>query len=305
MTEQTPNSNGIGRFFGVLLRLFFVIVIGVLIGGGIFYAVVVGGPILYRTYVQPVENSIARIESTQTGQTEYNAFLNERLDGLQARIETIESQSDGYKQTISELQSQLDDINATIGAGEGEMQAGLDDLRQETETQIAELHTALDAVNSDVDDLDQMVGTLGSTVETAAENIVELEEQLANQDSPVAALRRELRLVQAMELLTRARMNIAGNNIGRATEDITATQELLTNLETLVPSYQTETVAAINERVSASLELIEASPVLAADELEVAWQLLRRGLPGEPKLQADPDAAPPETEATPTPSTRS
>lgn len=306
MTQESTNSSGTGRFFGVLLRLLLVVIVGVLIGGGIFYAVVAGGPALYRAYVQPIESSIARIEGAQTGQSEYNEFLNDRVEGLQARVEAMEGQSDGYKQTLSELQSQVDSINATLDASEGDVQAdAMENLRQETETQVAELQSEIDEIVSKVDNLDQAVGDLSSSVDDTEQSLVEMADQMSDQDTPIEALRRELRLVQAMELLTRARMNIAENNIGRATEDITAAQELLTKLESLVPEYQTETVATISERVGSALEMIPDSPVLAADELEIAWELLRRGLPGEPELQAAPDAAPTEVEATPTPSTSS
>jgi chromosome segregation ATPase len=305
MTQESTNSSGISRFFGVLLRLLLVVIIGVLIGGGIFYAVVAGGPALYRAYIQPIESSIARIEGAQTGQSEYNEFLNDRVEGLQARVEAMESQSDGYKQMLSELQSQIDSINATPDTSEGDVKADIENLRQDTETQVAELQTTIDEIVSKIDNLDQAVGDLSSSVDDTEQSLIEMADQMSDQDTPIEALRRELRLVQAMELLTRARMNIAENNIGRATEDITAAQELLTNLESLVPKYQTETVAAINERVGSALEMIPDSPVLAADELEIAWELLRRGLPGEPELQAAPDAAPTEVEATPTPSTSS
>jgi chromosome segregation ATPase len=305
MTQESTNSSGISRFFGVLLRLLLVVIIGVLIGGGIFYAVVAGGPALYRAYIQPIESSIARIEGAQTGQSEYNEFLNDRVEGLQARVEAMESQSDGYKQMLSELQSQIDSINATPDTSEGDVKADIENLRQDTETQVAELQTTIDEIVFKIDNLDQAVGDLSSSVDDTEQSLIEMADQMSDQDTPIEALRRELRLVQAMELLTRARMNIAENNIGRATEDITAAQELLTNLESLVPKYQTETVAAINERVGSALEMIPDSPVLAADELEIAWELLRRGLPGEPELQAAPDAAPTEVEATPTPSTSS
>jgi chromosome segregation ATPase len=305
MTQESTNSSGISRFFGVLLRLLLVVIIGVLIGGGIFYAVVAGGPALYRAYIQPIESSIARIEGAQTGQSEYNEFLNDRVEGLQARVEAMESQSDGYKQMLSELQSQIDSINATPDTSEGDVKADIENLRQDTETQVAELQTTIDEIVPKIDNLDQAVGDLSSSVDDTEQSLIEMADQMSDQDTPIEALRRELRLVQAMELLTRARMNIAENNIGRATEDITAAQELLTNLESLVPEYQTETVAAINERVGSALEMIPDSPVLAADELEIAWELLRRGLPGEPELQAAPDAAPTEVEATPTPSTSS
>lgn len=305
MTQESTNSSGLNRFFGVLLRLLLVVIIGVLIGGGIFYAVVAGGPALYRAYIQPIESSIARVEGAQTGQSEYNEFLNDRVEGLQARVEAMEGQSDGYKQTLSELQSQIDSINATLDASDGDEQADMENLRQDTETQVTELQTAIDEIVSKVDNLDKVVGDLSSSVDDTEQSLIEMADQMSDQDTPIEALRRELRLVQAMELLTRARMNIAENNIGRATEDITAAQELLTNLESLVPEYQTETVAAIGERVGSALEMIPDSPVLAADELEIAWELLRRGLPGEPELQAAPDAAPTEVEATPTPSTGS
>lgn len=302
MSQQTSSSNGFGRFLGILLRLIFVVLIGILIGGGIFYAVVVGGPALYRAYVLPIENNIARIDSAQSGQADFNEFLLGRVESIQERLDNLEGQSDGYRQALSELQTQVDGFEANIETDKGEIQNGLDDLRQETETQLAELQSALDDMGSALDSLNDQIGDLETAAENNAQSVVEMQTAMAAEDAPVAALRRELRLVQAMELLTRARLNISENNIGRATEDITAAQQLLLSLEDMVPAYQIASVAAITKRVDSALELMPDSPVLAADDLEIAWQLLRRGLPGEVELQAAPDAAPSDAEATPTPS---
>jgi hypothetical protein len=63
-----------------------------------------------------------------------------------------------------------------------------------------------------------------------------------------------------------------------------------------VPEYQIEAKELIIAHLDMALENLPEAPILAAEDLEIAWQLLKQGLPDEPPLEAET-----ETEGTPTP----
>jgi hypothetical protein len=76
-----------------------------------------------------------------------------------------------------------------------------------------------------------------------------------------------------------------------------------------VADYQQATLDEIIQRLDLALEYLPQTPILAAEDLEVAWQLLKIGLPESPSEDIDlqPTATPeastaePLAENTPTP----
>jgi hypothetical protein len=102
-----------------------------------------------------------------------------------------------------------------------------------------------------------------------------------------------------MELLTRSRLSLVENNAGEAEQDVRAARQLLAGLGGEVPEYQVEALSSIIARLDQALIDLPARPVLAADNLEIAWQLLRSGLPGEPT--PGPTLTPGTPTGTPTP----
>ena len=121
-------------------------------------------------------------------------------------------------------------------------------------------------------------------------------------------------MAKAMELLARGRQLLVENNPGLAQGDIEAARLLLAGLR---PSLNETQLAALDEIVQrldlalANLAPIAgrtASPVLAAQDLELAWQMILAGLPGPSATPAPtltrltPTVTPtPGPSATPTP----
>ena len=90
-------------FLRALIRLLAVLVMAAILGILIFYAV----PLLYRTYIQPIQTSITHLQDAQALQDQTNQQLLQQLSDFQGRVDSLEVQADTDKQTINELQANL------------------------------------------------------------------------------------------------------------------------------------------------------------------------------------------------------
>jgi hypothetical protein len=267
-------------FLKALIRLLAILIMAVILGILLFYAV----PLLYRTYIQPIQTSITHLQDAQALQDQTNQQMLQRLSDVQGRIDGLEVQADTDKQTINELQTSLDGAAST-------QQAGLDQIKS---TQAA-VDARITKLTSELASLDQKRANLENALNQNTDHLQALATQIRSEDAPVETLRRELQLVKAMELLTRSRLFLIGNNIGLAQQDIQSAQALLQSLQQSVLPFQTDALSAIISRLNLALENLPDAPILAADDLEIAWQLLEKGLPGEPTLASFPTGTPTPT----------
>ena len=274
---------------GIILRLAAAIVLGILLALAIYY----GAPALYQQIVLPYETRLARLEDAQRLQLDENQLLSRRLDNLHNRISALELQNDLRKQTLDELQTLLAELESAQNASDQAFEA----MRSVSNERIAEVARSVEEVNRSLEELDGKLADLEAALFENRGEIQELARRLSAEDAPVAALRRELRLVMAMELLTRSRLFLAQDNLGLARNDIQAARNLLADLQKRVPAHQVNALGAILNSLDSALENLPTRPILAAENLEVAWRLLQQGLPGERML---PTASPAE-QITPTP----
>ena len=272
--------------FRVLLTLFII--------GAIGAAIYLGAPVLIDEYLlKDVKINTEQIQDI-TAELEANTeFWSQRLADLQNRIETLEIQSDNDKQTIDSLKTQLTETNALIQSQKSSLdqlevlQLSLDEygeMLSSFEEQVA-LH------EGDLEEIQGKLSTLNQSVEGNQEELAELSAQLEAQPQ-IGTLRQELELLKVMELITRARVSIGQNNIGLATDDLLAAQDLLASLSTELPAYQAKYLSNIVQRLELATENLTSSTDLVDEDLEVAWQLLLQQLPDEAS----------EDELTPTPS---
>ncbi len=302
MSDQTPSppppsfGNRLGlafiSFLRALVRVLLILLLVALLGAIVYFGV----PVLYHRYVQPVERDLARLNDFQARQEQDDLQFNRRLDELQERLTEIELQNDTQKQDLDELQTRLEDMESErqfgTQAGESAQATAIARL-DEMETYLAELST----------DLEQMQAEITALSQALAKNSAQIQELSSRTDSgaaPLEALRIDLQLVKAMEHLTRSRLFLAQNNLGLAEQDVRDARQLLTNLQGQVPAFQIDALARIIARLDAALSSLPSRPFLAAEDLEVAWQLLQGGLPGEPTTQTT--STPASIQGTPTPS---
>jgi chaperonin cofactor prefoldin len=280
---QPPEKQSFGDRMAIaflaFLRALVTLLVIVLVIGLIAAAVIYGGPALYRQYVTPIQNDLTQLQNENAQQAQTNQQLNQRIDGLQSRITDLEGQRDTDKQSLDELKVQITSLVST--------QQTIQQTWLSTQTANK---SALDQLTNRLATLDVQSANLQQAIDSTNNNLSYMATAVQSDNLPVAVLRRELQIVKAMEYLTRARISLIANNLGSAQTDIQAAHDLLTALESLVPDYQTSALQAIISRLDLALGNLPKSPVLASDDLEIAWQLLQKGLPEEAGLTPAPTA---------------
>lgn len=293
MSEQTPTPTppsfgdrfalAFIKFVRALVRILLILLLAVLLGAGIYYGV----PAVYRRYVQPVESNLASLNDAQSRQEQANKQINQRLDELEQRLEGLELQNDSHKQALDEVQARIDEMGSVQQAGQGAQGTAV--ARQEdVDATLAAMGANLEQVQAEIAAIDQAMGRTSLQVQ-------ELVDSAEAGESPLQELRNELQLVKAMELLTRSRVYLVEDNLGLAQQDVSTARLLLAKMGGDVPSYQVKPLAAIIARMDAALSNLPSRPILAAEDLEVAWQLLRDGLP----VEATPEPTPTTGTGTP------
>ena len=268
----------------LLGRVLLILALVVLLGVGFFYGI----PWLYDHYIQPVEENTARLEDFQNDQAQNNQQFTQQVGEMQTRLETLEARSTLDARTVADLQACLEGV-----------QSDLQKQIVENTTDITTTLTRLEQVGSSLANLGQEINELSATAQGQKTDIQDLTEKISQEDPAIAALRRELYIVKAMELVTRSRLLLGQNNYGLARQDVQAARAVLAELESRVLDYQRATLSAMIARLDLVLEDLPGSPVIASDDLEIAWQLLVKGLPGEPPLPtASPAASTPTTTPT-------
>jgi chaperonin cofactor prefoldin len=289
MSENTTPSpqptvgNRVANFFKILLRLVFVLVIGVALGVGVYFGI----PLLYNRFILPIQENTIHIANLEALHEQDKNQLTQRLDDLQTRLEALAVQNDQDKETVAELKAQLT-----------EAQSAGNDLQNAQETNLGRLdalQSSLDEVTTSLEAMDNKVTSLEQAFDRQHGDIQTMQEALTSQDAPVAALHRELQMVKAMELLTRSRMFLLNKDIGLAQADVQAARDLLMEVQLGVQPFQTGAIQEIVNRLNLAITNLAVVPSLADQDLEVAWQLLMRGIPSEASLEATASITVPET----------
>ena len=164
------------------------------------------------------------------------------------------------------------------------------------ENEIAAMQTQLDETNTRVGDLENTIEAHTASLAKLEEMQVTLEQEISKQNNSVmVALKREVMLTRSIETIARARLFLSQSNFGLAREDVQSTRDILTELLVDAPTYQVDTLNQIIMRLDFALSNLPEFPVIAVDDVDIAWHLLMMGLP---QSAADVPAAP---TSTPTP----
>ncbi len=171
------------------------------------------------------------------------------------------------------------------------------------ETEVKALQTQLDETNSRVDALEKSIEAHSASLTKLDEIQATLESEIqTSQDETLLELKNEVIFTRALDMLGRARLYLAQSNFGLAREDVKSARDLLAALQN--ESGDAARGLAI-ARLDLSLGNLPAFPVVAAGDLEIAWQILMSGeapatATPAPTVEATPTAEP-TLEATPTP----
>ncbi len=304
--NQVPQKPSFGRqmwlAFKNLAWFVFRFLLVVVIIAAIGVAIYLGGPILINEYLlKDVKVNSSKITAIQTQIETSDKKMSDRLGDFQNRIGSFEIHQDNLTQSISELEAQLAAIEEKLANQETtlEKMESFEATIENLDSSISILLTQVPIIESE---FNGQFADFENTLKNNQEEINKLNTQLEALET-TAILRQEIELLKVMELITRARVSIGQENIGLAKNDLQAAIEILKNLR---PEFNTEQAVILDDislRLILAIENISESPDLADEDLEVAWQMLLKGIPEEqpsPKGETTQEVEN-EIELTPTP----
>jgi chromosome segregation ATPase len=208
-------------------------------------AIYYGIPAVYRDFIEPTQLNAERIETLERELAQVQEAAQRQEEQNTQRIADLEGQLAEHNETISELQVAQERFESDIEGARME----LDDLAQVI-VEVDRVEAMLLQVSEDLGDLQFELEAIGD---------------------PAADLEFQLRVAQAMTLLTKAQVGLAQDNLGSASDDVRAAREILA----AVPSgNDDQELSQAIRRLDMALEEIRTNPELAAAELDVAWTLL-------------------------------
>ncbi len=153
---------------------------------------------------------------------------------------------------------------------------------EKNSAQIGKVETEIKALQAQLDETNSRVDTLEKSIEAHSASLTKLDEIQAtleneiqtSKDETLLQLKQEVMFTRALDMLGRARLYLAQSNFGLAREDVNSARDLLVAL-------QAESDDPVLEQAIARLDLtlgnLPAFPVIAAGDLEIAWQILMSG----------------------------
>jgi hypothetical protein len=195
--------------------------------------------------------------------------------------------------------------------------------QEQTEQELADLQDRLEAMEDGQDqngesftEMAQRLNELEEEINTRTESLETLERMVADlegqSDANSVKLEQQITMLKAMELMSRARLSMYQSNFGLAREDVQIARDLLAAVQPDPPEARAEELNAVVLRLDMVLSNLPAFPVAAADDLDIAWQILLSGLPvGTPTTtitltpigSASPTPSAADVTGTPTPQT--
>ncbi len=274
MTEDQPlppaNRAGIAftTFLKALVRVLLICLAAILLGGLIYFAFVA----VYQQAVLPARENANRISLLETGQAQDALLLDQRLEAFQQRLTALENQRTLTAESLDELI------------------ADQDALQDELDQQSAELQR--------LDELQEELENVRSYTDKAYQLGIQGYEASIGKDDQIHALDRQIGVLKVAGLLNRSRLYMLQSNFGAAREQVVMARDLLVELQGRATPQQQSVISSWLGRLDVALDNLPGTPVVAADELEIAWGLILRGLPEQ--FRSTPTAYSPAVGLTPT-----
>lgn len=232
------------RFLGFLLRIVVVIVVGIGLGAGVFY----GSQKLYRDFIATAQENRQRLDQLENDLSLSDEMIEAQVDQLEERLVELEGRLAVQAEDLAALEARTESIRV------------IQDAQEDDVSELAFLP----------DDITDLEGTILQLVN----KINAIDAELTARGLPADQLQFQLQLVRAMTLCARARVSLIHDNLGLASEDISAATEVLNAIIEQGAPEEVDTYESILKRLELAIDDIRTSPVIAADELEIAWKLL-------------------------------
>lgn len=280
--KNTSSSPGL-----VIFRLLLTLITAVLLGGVIYFGTSGWIPFLGKNIFQSVSENQSQLEKIKDTQK----ALEEGLTGISATLDASSLNQDdtllGYQATLTRIEADMENLVEDLKSA----RASID-----TNTQI----------NSYISTVyPQRLYEIEEKQSANSRHI----EAIATIQMRAAGINEDLVLIRILDLFSRTNQFLLHSNYGLAEESLETAKKELDNLVETAPGFQRDYIKTILIHVENAIDDLPAKPALAADELELAWQLGIDGLPQPVYLQSDLTQTPtptltsypPQITLTPTP----
>ena len=174
-----------------------------------------------------------------------------------------------------ELQSQQEQTEQELASLQEQIQSLQDGQDQHTQS-LTDLDTQMTTLDERLSEVQTGIASHTKSLETLEDVQSELQ---AQNEAAAAELTRQIDLMKTVELLSRARLYMYQSNFGLARLDVQAARELLLKAELDEADPLADDHEAVLQRLDMVLINLPSFPVVASDDLDIAWQILVSGLP--------------------------
>jgi len=238
---------------GIILRLMITIIAAVVLGAVIYFSAVGWIPYLDNRVFQPIDANQKMVQELKETQQSLE-------DQIQRLSETLE-----YNQTM-------------LGEGINAYQSTLDGLEQDLQMlqhEVISVQATFELTSHTITVYPQALATLTAKQDANARHL----NVLATAQYSSTGIRQEIELLRILELFSRANQYLLHSNFGLAEETLKTAKLELTKLRENLPGFQREVITNILDLVDQVVVDLPAKPALAAEKLELAWQVGINGLP--------------------------
>ncbi|RMG99008.1 MAG: hypothetical protein D6706_06295, partial [Chloroflexi bacterium] len=279
MTRQEKRSFWQRAFWILRTSIITLLLIAILTG-------LAGGGFLLFNELQRSLNSVATRADVNEQKIE---LLRSDVDALMSENPEQQRQLNALQADVNRLRQELTTLQADLAADmekQAEMLSTLaENVKTATEVQarLSEeadmLRDALLALQTDMNDVNGRIDSVGGEVDALQFALEEINKQVTDLETAVASeqlaqLDETLTLFRVWELITRARLRLAENNIGLATTDVRVAARSIDALLANMPTEQAEAFQTIQTRLELVLSELPDDPETAARDLESAWDAL-------------------------------
>jgi hypothetical protein len=178
-----------------------------------------------------------------------------------------------YIQPVRDNSAAIAALDQRLGQAEASV-AGLEPLNADIESRVTALEGGQVEMNDRLSELDRRIAQHSTRLDQLDRAAAELE---ASDADAAGSAQAELTVLRGMELLSRARLFLYEANYGLAAQDLTSARRLLAGIDPSnvggVPIDETLV------RIDLALAALPDRPVVASDDLDIAWQTLLGEVP--------------------------
>ncbi len=252
MANEQTKPSGFANFLLVLVRIILIILLGTLIGVGLFF----GFKYAYNQVVIPIQQNQMEIQSLNTRVNQQWDLIQEKNADLDDRLTLLESDQDSLNDQVSEMLIKIEQNAADLEAL---------DLKF---TDLIEKSGDLEKSIAKLEEQAELFSTQNKEFKTILENM-----DVENQIKP---LKQDVAIFKILMQINRARIFLIQDNLGLAEEELLLANQLFDDLSTLSPENEEE-IASWKARLELAIGHLPNNPVLANDDLEILWSMMYNG----------------------------